>query len=122
MTAKGKAKLARATAIQQIALRFMRKHGRWDRFSNGGEMLRYEDPVFLITVYIQEPVALELRRRFNLGPLAQGLYCLNIWEKGVGKVLNLIWNSVGAPPTIVTFRRGAWEQVFVPPQPCESEY
>src|SRR5260370_835449 len=62
MTPNVKAKLARATAIQQIALRFMRKHGRWDRFSNGGEMLKYEAPVFVITGSIQEPMAPELRR------------------------------------------------------------
>ncbi len=61
MTPKGRARLAHASAIQEIALRFMRKQGRWDRFSNGGELLKYEDPVFLITVSIQEPMALELR-------------------------------------------------------------
>jgi hypothetical protein len=116
MTGKGKAKLVRATAIQRIVLRFMRKHGRWDRFTNGGEMLKYEDPVFQIIVSIQDQVPLELRRKFNVGPLEQGLYCLEIWEKGNGKVLNLIWNSVGAAPEIVTFRRGLWEDVFVPPR------
>ena len=117
MTAKGKAKLARAIAIRKVALKFMRKHGHWDRLANGPEVIKYEDPAFLIMVSIQEEVPPELRKKFNLGPLAQGLYCLDIWEKGVGKVLHLTWNSVGAPPRIVTFRRGDWEQVFVPPRP-----
>jgi hypothetical protein len=117
MTAKGKARLARALAIRKIALSFMRKHGRWARLTNGPEVIKYEDPAFLIIVSIQQPVPPELRKKFNLGPLAQGLYCLDIGEKGVGKVLNLTWNSVGAPPRIVTFRRGDWEGVFVPPRP-----
>ena len=33
MTGKGKGKLARATAIQKIVPRFMRKHGGCDRFT-----------------------------------------------------------------------------------------
>ena len=113
---KGKAKLARATNIREVVLRFMRKHGRWDRLTNGPEVIKYQDEVFLIIVSIQEEVAPELRERFNLGRLSQGLYCLNIWEAGNGKVLNLTWNSVGATPEIVTFRRGLWEDVFTPPR------
>jgi hypothetical protein len=117
MTLKAKAKIARATKIRDVVLRFMRKHGYWDRFTNGGEMIKYQDPVFLIVVSIQDPVPLELRKKFNVGPLDQGLYCLDIWEAGNGKVLNLIWNSVGATPEIVAFRRGDWEQVFIQPPP-----
>lgn len=84
----------------------MRKHGHWDRLTNGPEVIKYQDPVFLIIVSIQDQMPLELRKQFNLGPLAQGLYCLEIWEQGSGKVLNLIWNSVGATPEIIAFRRG----------------
>jgi hypothetical protein len=117
MTPKAKAKLARATKIQQLVLRFMRKHASWERLANGPEVLMYQHEVFLITVSIQEEVPPKLRKQFNLGLLSQGLYCLELWEKGSGKVLNLIWNSVGATPEIVTSRRGEWEQVFVPPPP-----
>ena len=117
MTPKAKAKLARATKIRDIVLRFMRKHARWDRLTNGPEVLKYQDRVFLIILSIQEEVSPELRKRFDLPLLSQGLYMLNIWETGNGKVLSLIWNSVGAVPEIVTFRRGNWEQVFVPLPP-----
>ncbi len=115
MTPKAKAKLARATKIRNIVLRFMRKHARRQRLANGPEVLMYQDEVFLITVSIQEEVPPKLRKQFNLGLLSQGLFCLELWEKGSGKVLNLIWNSVGATPEIVTFRRGEWEKIFLPP-------
>ncbi len=48
MTPKAKAKLARATRIRDIVLRFMRKHARWDRLANGPEVLKYQDRAFLI--------------------------------------------------------------------------
>jgi len=32
-------------------------------------------------------------------------------------MLYLTWNSIGAPPEIVTFRRGGWEEVFIPARP-----
>jgi hypothetical protein len=67
MGPKGKAKLARATAIQKIVLRFMRKHRHWDRLTNGPEVIKYQDPVFLIIVSIQDQMPLELRKQFNLG-------------------------------------------------------
>jgi hypothetical protein len=112
-----KAKLARATKIRDIVLRFMRKHARWDRLANGPEVLKYQDPTFLIIVSIQEEVPPKLRKQFNLGLLSQGLYSLELWETGHGKMFFLTWTSVGAPPEIVTFRRGDWEQVFIPPPP-----
>ena len=114
MTPKAKAKLARATKIRDVVLRFMRKHARWERLTNGPEVLTYQDEVFLIIVSIQDEVPPKLRKQFNLGLLSQGLYCLEIWETGNGKVLYLTWNSIGAPPEIVTFRRGEWEEVFLP--------
>ena len=70
---------------------------------------------------IQEEVPSKLHKQFGLGLLSQGLYCLDIWETGNGKVLNLTWNSIGAAPEIVSFRRGDWEQVFIPPPPEELE-
>jgi hypothetical protein len=117
MTPKAKAKLARATKIRDIVLRFMRKHARWDRLTNGPEVLKYQDRAFLIILSIQDEVSPELRKRFSLGLLSQGLYCLDIWETGNGKVLSLTWNSIGGVPEIVGFRRGDWEQVFIAGRP-----
>jgi hypothetical protein len=117
MIPKAKAKIARATKIRDVVLRFMRKHARWDRLANGPEVLKYQDRAFLIILSIQEEVSPKLRKRFGLGLLSQGLYCLDIWETGKGKVLYLTWNSIGAPPEIVTFRRGDWEEVFIPARP-----
>jgi len=117
MTPKAKAKLARATRIRDIVLRFMRKHARWDRLTNGPEALKYQDRAFLIILSIQDEVSPALRKRFDLPLLSQGLYMLEIWETGNGKVLNLIWNSIGATPEIITFRRGTWEEVFIPGRP-----
>jgi len=119
MGPKGRAKLARATKIREVVLRFMRKHGRWDRLTNGPEVIQYQDPVFLIMVSIQDAVPLKLRKMFDIGPLDSGLYCLQIWEDGNGKVLNLIWNSIGAIPEIICFKRGDWEETFLPRR-CSS--
>ena len=85
MRRKAKAKIARATKIRDVVLRFMRKHARWERLANAPEVLMYQDEVFLITVSIQEEVPLKLRKQFNLGLLSQGLYCLELWEKGAVK-------------------------------------
>jgi hypothetical protein len=60
MGPKGKAKLARATKIREVVLRFMRKHARWDRLANGPEVLKYQDPAFFIIVSIQEEVTATL--------------------------------------------------------------
>jgi hypothetical protein len=64
--------------------------------------------------HVKNPVPLELRKKFKLDPLCHGLYGLEVWEKGTGKVLNLAWDSVGATPRITTFRPGDWEGVFLP--------
>jgi hypothetical protein len=117
MGPKGRAKLARATKIREVVLRFMRKHGRWERLTNGPEVLMYEDEVLMIIVSIQEELPPKMRKQFNLGLLSQGLYQLQIWEKGTGKVLNLCWSSVGATPEIIAFRRGDWEEIFLAPPP-----
>ena len=117
MTAKGKAKLARVVAIQQIALKFIGRNGHWDRLNNGPEVMKYEDAAFLMIFLVRDPVPVEFRAKFNLGPLSHGLYRLELWVKGVGKVLNLYWDAVGAVPSITTFRRGEWEEVFLPSAP-----
>jgi hypothetical protein len=112
-----KANLERARRIQKIALRFMGRNGRWQRLTNGPEVLKYEDQSLLIIFCVRDQVPPEIRRRFNLAPFDHGLYGLELWDKGVGKVLHLIWDSVGAAPRIVTFRHGDWEQLFQPPSP-----
>jgi hypothetical protein len=114
MTAKGRAKLARAEAIQKTLLKFLRKHGRWTERSHGPDVLKYEDSTFLVMFYVKDPVPIEFRKKFKLRPLHHGLYGLDVWQKAVGKVLNLGWDSVGATPRITTFRRGDWEEVFLP--------
>jgi hypothetical protein len=98
MGPKGRAKLARAMKIREVVLRFMRKHGHWDRLTNGPEVIKYQDQVFLIIVSIQDELPPAMRKQFDLGLLSQGLYCLEIWEDGNGKVLNLTWDSIGAAP------------------------
>ena len=42
-----------------------------------------------------------------------GLYGLDIWSHPKGKVLNVIWNDPDGQRTIVTFRRGEWEELFL---------
>ena len=39
-------------------------------------------------------------------------YGLDIWVRGEGKVLNVLW-SEGQPMKIVSFRRGDWEAEFL---------
>jgi hypothetical protein len=68
VTAKGKAKLARVVAIQKIALKFIGRNGRWDRLNDGPEGDEIEDVVFLMMFYVGDPVPVESRWKFNLGP------------------------------------------------------
>jgi hypothetical protein len=42
-----------------------------------------------------------------VGGCCAACYRLEAWDKPIGKVLHLAWNTVGALPRIVTFRRGA---------------
>jgi hypothetical protein len=48
MRPKAKAKIARATKVRDVVLRFMRKRARWERLANGPEVLVYQDQVFRI--------------------------------------------------------------------------
>jgi hypothetical protein len=36
-----------------------------------------------------------------------------LWHKTTGKVISLAWNSVGADPEIINFKRGEWEDLFL---------
>ncbi len=106
MTAKGKGKQARVEAIQQNLLKFLLKHGRWAELNHGPEVLRVrEDSAFLIMFHVKNSVPIEFRKRFGLGPLHHGLYGTRRMGKGLAKLLNLSWDSVGATPTITTFGR-----------------
>ncbi|HEY6342940.1 MAG TPA: hypothetical protein VIY49_15715 [Bryobacteraceae bacterium] len=96
--------------IRAFALKLLGERGQWTTLFHGPEVLRFENSRFLIMFYIKQPVPLELRERFRIGPQGWGLYCLELWDKPIRKVLNIDWVTVGAVPRIVTFRRGEWEQ------------
>lgn len=108
-------RLERATAIRAFALRLIQEKGQWQIVSGRLEIETkiFEDDRFLIMFYVMPPVPIEMRRRFDIGPLHFGFYALELWDKHVGKVLNLSWDSVGTPPRIVTFRRGEWEELLL---------
>ena len=103
-------RVERAMEIRAFVLKLLAEQGRWTTLLNGREVLRFEDSRFLIMFYVKPPVPLELRERFGIGPLGWGLYGLELWDKRIGKVLNIDWQTVGAVPRIVTFKRGDWEQ------------
>jgi hypothetical protein len=107
-------RLQRATSIRAIALRLIQEKGRWEIVCGRLEIetKTFEDDRFLMMFYVMPPVPVEMRRQFGIGPLHFGLYALELWDRRVGKVLNLFWDSVGAPPRIVTFRRGEWEELL----------
>jgi hypothetical protein len=100
----------RAIEIRAFALELLGKRGRWKTLFHGPEVLRFEDSRFLIMFYIKQPVPLDLRERFHIGPLGWGLYGLELWDKQIGRVLNIDWQSAGAVPRIVIFKRGEWEE------------
>ncbi len=103
-------RIERAIEIRAFALKLLGERGRWTTLCHGPEVLYFEDSRFVIRFYIKQPVPLELRERYRVGPLGWGLYGLELWDKQIGKVLNLDWVTAGAVPRIVKFRRGAWEQ------------
>lgn len=103
-------RLERAVAIRAFALELLEEKGRWETVGRGPAAKGFEDERFSMVFYVQPPVSLELRVRCGLGPLHFGLYTLELWYRPIGKVLNLSWDSVGARPLIVSFRRGEWEK------------
>ena len=106
-------KVERAIEIRAFALKLLGEQGRWKTLFHGPDVLRFENSRFLIMFQVKQPVPLELRSRFGIGPLAWGLYGLELWDKQIGKVLNIDWQTVGAVPRIVTFKRGEWEHVLL---------
>jgi len=114
-------RVERAMEIRAFVLKLLGEQGRWKTLFHGPEVLYFEDSRFLIMFYIKQPVPWELRERFRIGPLGWGLYGLELWDKPIGKVLNIDWVTVGAVPRIVTFKRGEWEQrLFCKPGPFSS--
>jgi len=94
--------------LRAFALKLLREQGLWQPLFNGPEVLRFEDSRTILMFYVKRLGPLELRERS--GPLGWGLYGMELWDKRIGKVLNLVWQTVGAGPRIVTFKRGEWEQ------------
>ena len=101
--------------LRACALELLAEQGRWTTLFHGREVLQFEDSRFLIMFYIKQPVPLQLRERFRVGPLGWGLYGLELWDQQIGKVLNIDWQTVGSVPRIVTFKRGDWERALVLP-------
>jgi hypothetical protein len=99
-----------AVAIRDVALKVIEENGQWRKLNRGPEIKLFEDERFSMVFYVRPRVSLELPRWCGSGPLRSGLYALELWHKTSGKVLNLAWDSVGARPQIVSFRRGEWEQ------------
>jgi hypothetical protein len=102
-------RVERAMEIRAFALKLLGEQGCWKTLFHGPEVLGFEDWRFLIMFYIKQPVPLDLRERFRIGTLGWGLYGLELWDKQIGKVLNIDWQTVGAVPRIVNFKRGDWE-------------
>ena len=103
-------RVERAIEIRAFVLKLLAEQGRWTTLFHGPEVLRFEDSRFLIMFYIKQPVPLDLRERFQIGPLGWGLYGLELWDKQIGRVLNIDWQTAGAVPRIVIFKRGDWEE------------
>src|ERR1700722_6656289 len=111
---KKQERLEHLIELRASALKFLGEYGRWTTLPPDGlEVLCFEDLNFQIGFCIREQVSKAFRERFHLGPLAWGLYNLDVWNlrgEPRGKVLNLNWLTVGALPSITTFKRGEWEQ------------
>jgi hypothetical protein len=114
---KKQERLERAIELRTFALQLLGRHGRWTTLPPYGDgVLRFEDSRFSMLFYVREQVPKDFRERFHLAPLAHGLYNLDLWnlrDEPRGKVLNINWLTVGAIPSIVTFRRGDWEQCLL---------
>ena len=82
--------------IRAFALKLLGEQGRWTMLYHGTEVLRFEDSRFSMIFYVKPPVPLELRERFRIGPLGWGLYGLELWNKPIGKVLNIEAHRRGA--------------------------
>jgi hypothetical protein len=100
--------------------------GRWTTLPPyGDEAMQFEDSHIQMLFYVRDQVPKDFRERFNLGPLAWGLYNLDIWNlrgEPRGKVLNINWLTAGAEPRIVTFRRGDWDRGCCAAEPADQDW
>lgn len=108
-------RLERATAIRALALRLIQEMGQEQVVGGAVKIVAniFEDDRFRMMFYVMPAVPIETCRRFGIEPRHFGLYALELWDKHVGKVLNLSWESMGVPPRIVTFGRGEWEDLLL---------
>jgi hypothetical protein len=88
-------------AIRERALNLVETDGHWEKRS-GPDLKVWNDGRFEVGFYINPP-----------SPTPCGLYRLDLWAKDTGKVLSLAWDSVGADPEIISFKRGDWEALFL---------
>ena len=99
-------RLERAIAIRSRALQIIEVKGQWEKTQQPGapEVKSYDDGErFRVGFFVRppEPVPSSL------------LYTLAVWYKPIGKVISLGWDSVGANPEIISFKRGEWEELFL---------
>jgi len=74
---KRPARVQRAMEIRAFALKLLGEQGRWTRWFHGPEVLRFENSRFSIIFYVKQPVPLDLRERFRIGPLGWGSMAWN---------------------------------------------
>ena len=65
-------RVERAIELRAFALKLLGERGCWTTLFHGPEVLRFENSRFLIMFYVKQPVPLELRERFRIGPLGWG--------------------------------------------------
>lgn len=108
-------RIERAIAIRSLGLGIIEEKAQWQIVRGDPEIKTkmFEDDEFQMIFYMVPPVPTEMCKQFGVAPLHFGRFALEIWSRQVGKVLNLSWDSVGAPPRIVRFRRGEWEERFL---------
>jgi len=98
-------RLERAIAIRSRALQIIKTKGQWEKTAKPGapELKYYDDgDRSRMGFYIRPPES-----------IPSALYTLDLGHKTTGKVISLAWNSVGADPEIVNFKRGEWEDLFL---------
>ena len=99
-----------------MAFKIIEEKGQWQIVRGAPEIetKMFEDDEFQMIFYIVPPVPIGMCEQFGVEPLHFGCYALEIWSRQVGKVLNLFLGlSGGAPPRIVRFRRGEWQERFL---------
>jgi len=94
--------------LRAFALKLLREQGLWQPLFNGPEVLRFERLADHSHVLRQATGAVGATRAQRTAGLG------SVWHGTVGqgdrKGTKLDWQTVGAVPRIVTFKRGEWEQ------------